>query len=281
MPMQLRIVHTSEYAYDGRAVASYNQARMTPITTPEQIVVHHRIDVSPKPWTWTYVDYFGTQVTAFEVVDPHDAMTVAATSMVQVNRAGVPIAVAEWAVYDTAEVADRWTEFLVVNDLVAPPADFASRVKQIGADAAMPGEAAREVLRLVHDEIEFLPGATDVESPAASAWEQRAGVCQDMVHLALGGLRLLGIPARYVSGYVHPVPNPVIGETVAGDSRAWLQWWDGDWQGFDPSTDSAPNDRYVAIGRGRDYSDVPPLRGIYSGATTSQLDVTVEITRLE
>ncbi|NGZ99459.1 transglutaminase family protein [Nocardioides sp. W3-2-3] len=143
-----------------------------------------------------------------------------------------------------------------------------------------PGEAARAVCRLVHRQIDFLPGATDVESPAVLAWEQRAGVCQDMVHLAIGGLRTLGIPARYVSGYVHPVEDPVVGETVAGDSRAWLEWWDDGWQGFDPSTDTAPNERYVAIGHGRDYGDVPPLRGIYTGAQTARLDVSVEITRL-
>ncbi|THV16189.1 transglutaminase family protein [Nocardioides caeni] len=279
--MQLRIVHTSQYEYDGRAVASHNQARMTPVTTPEQIVVHHRIDVSPKPWTASYTDYFGTQVTSFEVVDPHDTMTVTATSTVQVNRAGTPEPTTGWAAYDTAEIADRWTEYLVVSEAVAPPADLAARLEEIRAASALPGDAARAVVRLVHEEIEFLPGATDVESPAAAAWEQRAGVCQDMVHLAIGGLRMLGIPARYVSGYVHPVEEPVVGDKVAGDSRAWLEWWDDGWQGFDPSTDTAPNDRYVVIGHGRDYGDVPPLRGIYSGATTSELDVTVEITRLE
>lgn len=278
--MQLRIVHTSEYEYDGGAVASHNQARMTPVTTQEQIVVHHRLDVSPKPWTYTYTDYFGCAVTAFEVVDPHDAMTVSATSTVQVNRTGSPTAASDWSAYDTREVSDRWTEFLMLPALVAPPEDFAQQVTRIGAGAARPGDAALEVCRLVHDQIEFLPGSTDVESPAADAWQQRAGVCQDMMHLAIGGLRTLGIPARYVSGYVHPVEDPVVGETVAGDSRAWLEWWDDGWQAFDPSTDTAPNNRYVAIGHGRDYTDVPPLRGIFSGAETSKFEALVEITRL-
>lgn len=281
MSMQHRIVHTSEYTYDGGAMASYNQARMTPVTTPEQIVVHHRLDVSPKPWTYSSTDYFGTAVTAFEVVDPHESMTVTATSTVQVNRTGaLPEARSAWSSYAEREVADRWTEYLVVNDLVAPAPDFAELVREIGSGAELPGEAARAVCRLVHRQIDFLPGATDVESPAVLAWEQRAGVCQDMVHLAIGGLRTLGIPARYVSGYVHPVESPAVGETVAGDSRAWLEWWDDGWQGFDPSTDTAPGERYVAIGHGRDYGDVPPLRGIYTGAQTARLDVSVEITRL-
>ena len=120
-PMQLRIEHTSDYEYDGQAMASHNQARMAPVTTPEQIVVHHRLDVSPKPWTYTYTDYFGTTVTAFEIVDPHDAMTVGATSTVQVNRTSSPAASLDWSAYGSREVADRWTEFLVVPALVAPP----------------------------------------------------------------------------------------------------------------------------------------------------------------
>jgi transglutaminase-like putative cysteine protease len=280
MSMQLRIVHTSKYEYDGRAAASYNQARMTPVTTPEQIVVHNRLEVTPKPWTSTSTDYFGCQVTAFEVVDPHDVMTVTATSTVQVNRTGSPVATTPWSSYSEREVSDRWTEFLVVNDLVAPPQDFAEQVRGIGTASDLPGLAALEVCRLVHEQIDFLPGATDVESPAADAWEQRAGVIQDMVHLTIGGLRTLGIPARYVSGYVHPVEDPVIGETVAGDSHAWVEWWDDGWQGFDPGTNTAPGNRYVAIGHGRDYTDVPPLRGIYSGAKTAKLDVLVEVTRI-
>ena len=280
MAMQHRIVHTSHYAYDGGAEASFNQARMTPVTTPEQIVVHHRIDVTPKPWTSTYTDYFGCTVTAFEIVDPHDSMSVTATSTVQVNRGSSPEPVLDWPAFAEREINDRWTEFLVLPPLVAPSEDFAARVREIGAAAQRPGDAAMAVCRSVYDEIEFLPGATGVESPAAAAWEQRAGVCQDMVHLAIGGLRLLGIPARYVSGYVHPVADPAVGETVEGDSRSWLEWWDDGWQGFDPSTDTAPGDRYVAIGHGRDYADVAPLRGIYSGAQTAALDVRVEVTRL-
>lgn len=280
MSMQLRIVHTSKYEYDGRAAASYNQARMTPVTTPEQIVVHNRLEVTPKPWTYTYTDYFGCPVTAFEVVDPHDVMTVTATSTVQVNRGALPFARTPWSAYAEREVRDRWTEFLVVPDLVAPPEDFARQVKEIGAAAGLPGIAALEICRLVHEQIGFRPGATDVESPGAEAWEQRAGVVQDMVHLAIGGLRTLGIPARYISGYVHPVEDPVVGETVAGDSHAWVEWWDDGWQGFDPSTNAAPGNRYVAIGHGRDYTDVPPLRGIYSGAKIAKLDVLVEVTRI-
>jgi transglutaminase-like putative cysteine protease len=278
MSMQLRIVHTTRYDYDGRAVASYNQARLTPVTTPEQIVVHSRLEVSPKPWTYEYRDYFGTQVSAFEVVDPHDSMSVTATSTVQVNRPPLPGPSASWD--DVAAVSDRWTEYLMMPPLVTPPGDFEVRCKEIGAASSLPGEAARAVAGLVADEVEYLEGTTDASTPAARVWGQRAGVCQDMVHLVIGGLRSIGIPARYVSGYNHPSADPVVGETVVGGSHAWVEWWDDGWHPFDLTNATEPGDRYVVVATGRDYDDVKPLSGIYSGARTSALYVDVSVTRL-
>jgi transglutaminase-like putative cysteine protease len=278
--MQLRVVHTTTFAYDGKAVASYNQARLTPVTTPEQIVVHSRLEVSPKPWTYEYRDYFGTAVTAFEVVDPHEQMTVTATSTVQTNRPPAPGPVLSWEQVAAREVSDRWTEFLTRPDLVAPPADFAQRAKQVAADHELPGEAARDLCALVHDEVEFAPGTTQVRGTAATAWQQRSGVCQDVAHLVVGGLRTVGIPARYVSGYVHPSTEPVVGETVVGSSHAWVEWWDDGWRAFDPCHDTEPDDRYVSIAHGRDYADVKPISGIFSGGGTSSMDVAVEVTRL-
>ena len=101
-----------------------------------------------------------------------------------------------------------------------------------------------------------------------------------MAHLAIGGLRSLGIPARYVSGYFHPSSDPVIGETVAGSSHAWLEWWDDGWHPFDVTAATEPDDRYVVVAAGRDYDDVKPISGVYSGAATSAMTVSVELTRL-
>ncbi|WP_205475084.1 transglutaminase family protein [Nocardioides sp. SYSU D00038] len=280
MSMQLRVVHTTSFDYDGRAVASYNQARLTPVTTPEQIVVHNRVEVTPTPWTYDYRDYFGNQVTAFEVVDPHESMTVSASSTVHTNRppAGAPRL--GWADLGGGEVADRWTEFLALGPLVAPPEEFAQRVAALARDAATPGEAARGVCELVHGEVDYIQGATDVQTRAALAWEQRAGVCQDMVHLVIGGLRSIGVPARYVSGYFHPHAEPVVGDTVRAESHAWAEWWDDGWRAFDPTNNHDPGDRYVVVATGRDYQDVKPLSGIYSGAATSRMTVEVDVTRL-
>jgi len=278
--MQLRVVHTTGFEYDGKAVASYNQARLTPVTGPGQIVVHARLEVTPKPWTYEYRDYFGTHVTAFEVLDPHDSLTVRATSTVQTNRPPIPAPSATWESLVERDVADRWTEYLTLPDLVAPPEDFVRRAETLRSQSALPGEAALALCRLVSDEVEHRPGTTDVQTPAAAAWGQRAGVCQDMVHLVIGGLRSLGIPARYVSGYFHPAPDPVVGETVTGESHAWVEWWDEGWHGFDLTNHREPSDQYVVVATGRDYADVKPLSGIYSGAATSRMFVEVDVTRL-
>jgi transglutaminase-like putative cysteine protease len=101
-----------------------------------------------------------------------------------------------------------------------------------------------------------------------------------MAHVVIGGLRSAGVPARYVSGYLHPSGDPQVGETVVGESHAWIEWWDGEWVGFDPTNDLEPGDRHVVVARGRDYSDVPPLTGIFSGGTTSSMAVDVSVTRL-
>jgi transglutaminase-like putative cysteine protease len=168
----------------------------------------------------------------------------------------------------------------MLPDLVAPPDDFAQRAKEIASAAALPGLAARQLCDLVRDEVEYLPGTTDVHTTARRSWQQRAGVCQDMTHLVIGGLRSVGIPARYVSGYHHPSDDPVLGEPVVGASHAWVEWWDDGWHPFDLTHGVATDDRYVVVATGRDYDDVKPLSGIYSGAATTEMTVSVEVTRL-
>ncbi|MXG88480.1 transglutaminase family protein [Nocardioides flavescens] len=280
MSMQLRVVHTTRFSYDGPAVASYNQARLTPVTTPEQIVVHARLEVSPKPWTYDYRDYFGNHVTAFEVVDPHETMTVTATSTVQVNRSPAAAPSATWEELAGREVADRWTEYLVLPPRVAPPEDLSSRLETLRADAATPGAAASELFDLLGREVEHRPGATHAGSTAAESWAQRAGVCQDTAHLAIGGLRSLGVPARFVTGWLHPSPEPVVGEPVGGSPHAWLEWWDHGWRSYDVTHGTEPDDRYVVVATGRDHDDVTAISGIYSGSEARGLDVSVEVTRV-
>jgi len=252
MSMQFRIVHTTTFAYDGPAVASYNQARLTPLTTPDQIVVHHRIDVSPKPWTYEYKDYFGNEVTAIEVLEAHRRLKVSATSTVHVDRKPRAAPVLTWEEAAQAGVADRFIEFLGLQPLVTPSEPLALRAKSLAATAGLPGEAAVAI-------------AQEVAAEAADTGYSAL----DAAHQLLGALRTVGIPARYVSGYVYP-----------GGAHSWVEWWDNGWHGIDPATGTEPGDTYVGVATGRDHTDVKPLSGIYSGPEKPVVEVAVEMTRL-
>jgi transglutaminase-like putative cysteine protease len=276
--MQLRVSHTTGYRYPEGAVASFNEARMTPMTTADQIVLRSRVEVTPTPWTTEYRDYWGAVVTAFEVHEPHDELLVVATSTVQTSGEGAVEQHVPWDALDA--VSDRHIEFLTLSDWVAPSPELLRELEPARQQAATPSVYAHAVCDFVNDQLSYVEGATEVTSTGADAWAARSGVCQDFAHITLGVLRSAGIPARYVSGYLHPQQDPVIGEEVAGESHAWIEWWDGAWIGFDPTNDRAADAHHVIVARGRDYDDVPPLRGIYSTRGDSELFVNVTVTRL-
>jgi transglutaminase-like putative cysteine protease len=129
--------------------------------------------------------------------------------------------------------------------------------------------------------MDYQPGSTGVNTSAAEAWAERSGVCQDYAHLAIGALRHVGIPTRYVSGYLHPEPEPTLNEPVTGESHAWVEWWVGGWFGHDPTNATDVGDRHIVVGHGRDYGDVPPFKGIFGGQPRhTDLEVEVRVTRL-
>ncbi len=278
--MQLKVVHVTGYSYTGGVVASYNEARLTPLSSHEQLVISSRVDISPSAWTNKYVDYWGTQVTAFEVHELHHELTVTGTSTVEVTRGTEKPEGLSWEEVRDPKVADDLCELLEVGDRIRASDDLAARAAVLEAEASGPSDFALKVCGLVHDEVRYVAGATEVSTTARDSWEAREGVCQDMAHLCLGVLRSAGIPARYVSGYLHPDLEPVVGTTVTGESHAWIEWWDGAWIGFDPTNDAPTSDRHVVVARGRDYGDVAPLTGIFSGGETSSMFVEVHITRL-
>ncbi len=143
-----------------------------------------------------------------------------------------------------------------------------------------PVAAVHAASEWVHEHLTYQPGSTGVHTSALEAWEAGRGVCQDYVHLTLLLLREVGIPARSVSGYLLPKANAEVKQTVTGESHAWVEAWTGGWWGFDPTNLIEIGQRHVWVAGGRDYHDVPPLKGVYSGGTASALDVAVDMTRL-
>lgn len=280
MSTTLRIVHRSGYTYAGGATASFNEVRMIPRSSHEQQVLHSRIDISPVPWTYTYTDYWGTTVTAFEIFERHESLTVQATSTVDVQRHTQTEPGLSWADLEDPRLVDRHCELLEVSDRVCPPPDLLERVVALKAASAAPRDLSLAIVGLVHDEVSYVFGATGVHTHASQAWEQRSGVCQDMAHLVIGSLRSVGVPARYVSGYLMPKRDTPIGLPQAGESHAWVQFWDGSWVGCDPTNNILPGDLHVEVAAGRDYGDVAPLTGIFTGVRTADTFVTVEMTRM-
>jgi len=279
---RLRIKHMTGFHYGGDVTASYNEARMLPVSAEGQLVLYSNLEILPISSHHNYVDYWGSRVSSFEILTPHKELSLTANSLVEVRpRAHDNASKTGWD--ELARAVERTTdtvEHLRQTRRTAPPDDVITLAREIAKKSDDVCAAALEICQAIGSAMQYRQGVTGVHSTAAEAWAVRKGVCQDIAHLALGALRSVGVPARYVSGYLHPKPNAAIGETVAGESHAWVEWFCGDdWRGFDPTNSIDIGDRHVLVGRGRDYNDVPPLRGVYAGPFGSTLFVKVEITR--
>jgi transglutaminase-like putative cysteine protease len=278
---RLRILHQTGFHYGGEVTASYNEARMLPVSSERQLVLHSNLDVDPVSSHHQYTDYWGTRVLAFDVLAPHSELTITASSLVEVLAASPPVDGLGWdELGGVVQGAGEYVQQLWQTPLTAPPDDVAELAiaarDAAGDDSAATGLA---IAQAIGDGMEYVSGVTAVSSTAAEAWESRKGVCQDITHVAVGALRAAGLPARYVSGYLHPQTDAVIGETVVGESHAWVEWFCGSWRGYDPTNQLDIGDRHVRVGHGRDYTDVAPLRGVYAGTAGSELFVSVSITR--
>ena len=285
MTMRLQVVHRTEYRYESPVTYSYNEARLTPQTTATQTVLGSSLRTDPATTAMRYWDYWGTQVTAFDLHRPHDALEVVATSTVETDTAieGLPTPSpggrTGWEVLTDGRFRDLHSEYLSETQYTAFDPVMAGAAAEV-ADQPDPASAVHRAAELVRDHLTYRTGATGVRTTAAEAWEARSGVCQDFAHITIALLRRAGIPARYVSGYLHPKVTPEVGTTVVGESHAWIEGWAGDWMAVDPTNGSEVGQRHVLVGRARDYRDVSPFRGIYAGAGGSTLEVSVEITRL-
>jgi transglutaminase-like putative cysteine protease len=275
---RLRVQHQTRYSYFGTVSASYNEARMSPRTEARQQVLESRLDIGPQGWRHDYDDYWGTAVTAFETHVPHQELIVTGTTVADVGEIG-EAPHTDWDRLRSERTQDTFAESLTATGRSAAPLELAELAASRIGDRP-PHLAAQEVCSLVAESMQYATGSTGVLTLASEAWEARRGVCQDFAHLAVGALRTVGIPARYVSGYFAPRVDAEIGEAVIGESHAWIEWWTGGWYGWDPTNNHPASARHLVVGRGRDYGDVPPLKGIVAGSGRSNLDVSVTVTIL-
>ncbi len=274
-----RIVHTTRLAYGGAIQSSHNELRMTPVTEPGQTTLESRIRVKPLSWSHLYKDHWGTLVTAIEALDPHDVLDI--TSISTVERFALPDPRQHLTWEELAEPVLRDLSFEWLMPTAHTHLDESVHDRVGAATSGLsPADAVARVVDLVRDRVTYEQGVTGVHSSAQDAWDAGSGVCQDYAHLVIGALREIGVPCRYVSGYLCPTVDSAVGDSATAESHAWVEWWDGAWIPVDPTSPDADRIDHVVVGRGRDYDDVPPIKGVYRGADAAGQTVRVTFTRL-
>ena len=276
---RIRLEHHSHYRYAGLVDSSYNEARITPMTTPSQLVLDATVEVTPRSQTWPYLDYWGTVVHAFDVQQGHRGLTVVGRSVVETSVSPAAGADLTWAEIRSERLRDDFAEMLAPTGYTPSDPRLAAVAATLQGQPS-PVDAARATLEWVREQLTYVAGTTGVHTSAIEAWDGGMGVCQDFAHLALTVLREMGLPARYCSGYLHPDPDAAVGQTHDGQSHAWVEVWTGEWWALDPTVGEPTGERHVLVARGRDYADVPPIKGIYHGGPTAALEVAVRLTRL-
>ena len=273
-PWRLSFEHVTVFNYGSPVRSSFNEVRMTPLTTVRQTTLTAHVTTSPAASQYRYWDYWGTQVVAFDVEDQHDALLIRAEGVVDTAAFSRP-APCTWDEVEAA--ADAMCEFLSPTPSTCPDGPLAPAAESLRRPD--PIETAEAVCDWVNSALEYRSGVTGVHTSAAEVLGIGQGVCQDFAHVAVALLRAVGIPARYVSGYLHPVPEPEVGEVVDGQSHAWIEAWTGVWWELDPTNLVTVGPRHVAVGRGRDYGDVSPVKGIYAGGEDDDMTTAVRIER--
>ena len=287
--MKYAVRHLTTYSYDDDVSDSLGIAHLTPRSLPWQQVDDVRIKLSPEPGDIEAdEDYYGNLVTYFQVTEPHETLEIDASSLVDVQprlldeaAAGQPWEHYRPLVDPTADGAWRATDFALASasvELVPAAAAYAGTSLSAGRPI---GEAVKDLMRRIHTDFDYDSTATTVTSTVGDILSKRAGVCQDFAHLTLAALRAHGLAARYVSGYLATDPPPGKTRIVGADaSHAWVEVWIGadQWLPIDPTNDQVVNDRYVTVAWGRDYADVPPVKGvIFTDAKKSTMKVSVDV----
>jgi transglutaminase-like putative cysteine protease len=263
--------------------------RVTPRDDPGQRCTTHNLIIVPTPKSVTSeTDYYGNVVNIANIDAPHKELSIEATSTVEATHSAAPsIAGQAWEA-----VAD---EALSVRDLSGPaPANFLFASQRIALSPAITEyvhesfpkgrgilDASRDLIRRIKSEFAFDKEATEISTPLEQAFIERHGVCQDFAHIMIAGLRGMGLPAAYVSGYIRTIPPPGKKRLEGADAtHAWVSIWCGPdigWVGFDPTNAIEVVNDHIVLAIGRDFSDVSPVYGVFVGSGVSELEVEVDV----
>lgn len=290
-----RVIHETEYRYGHPVALSQQLLHLAPRDLPWQHIASQSLRLSPEPaLRLTRQDAFGNPVTLLAFETPHDCLVVRAETRVTVYAHQPDPGAGQGPDWETAATLFRYTgashppapqalaasQFLFASPFVPLGPAFAA----FAADCFPPGRAvlagARALMGKIHREFQFDEEATSVATPVAEVLEKRRGVCQDFAHLMLACLRSLGLPARYVSGYILTLPPPGQPRLVGADaSHAWVSLFcpEVGWVDLDPTNNLLPDLQHITLAWGRDFSDVSPMRGVILGGGAHDLEVRVTV----
>lgn len=297
--MRLRITHTTRYHYPTPASESHNELRLMPLSDDAQTCLDIRLELTPPAHIRAY-DLPSGRVHFFDTRVRHSELAIQAQSLVITHRQNpflfLPASQEDGEFYRRESVRQDYAEFLVPTERVQlyPETDRIAAIARKQASGAGVVPFLMALTRQLNRVLTYAPGATNVKTSILHVLEHREGVCQDFAHLMLAVCRRQGIPSRYVSGYLYigedreedrqgafaGAEDEVPQRLVSGSAmHAWVECLlpDNGWHGFDPTNNLLANDYYVRVHTGRDYGDVPPVRGVYRGPFAHTLDVSVHV----
>jgi transglutaminase-like putative cysteine protease len=286
-----RISHRTTYGYDGDVGESFGRAHLLPRDRPGQTCLEGRVTITPQPAELReHADWFGNRSTYFAVTRSHRKLEVLAESTVAVDDRPFPASTPAWEeVRDGLRAAtdplglDART-FTLPSPRLPAHTDVAEYARMSFPPGRPLAEAAIDFTTRIYQDFRYVSGSSTVGSTVPELLARGSGVCQDFAHLAVAGLRTLGLAARYVSGYLETMPPPGRPKLVGADaSHAWVSVCTGaGWLDLDPTNDRIVDASYVELAQGRDYADVPPLKGvIFADSSESVMDVAVDMIRLD
>ncbi len=287
--MNYRVSHKTVYEYASSVSICHNKAHLTPRSTSTQICLASKITVTPNPAVVeTRLDYFGNTTTFLTVQEPHQRLIVDAQSTVSVlaTEFYAPEETHMWEIAQNLIFSDLSLSGLEACEFLydSPQVELSDDL-YLYAKASFPPkrpilEGLLELMARIHQDFKYMPNATTISTPLAEVLHKRRGVCQDFAHLMIGCVRSVGLPARYVSGYLLTQPPPGKEKLVGADaSHAWLAVFIPNlgWVDFDPTNNSIPSDQHITLAWGRDFSEVSPIRGVALGGGSQTLTVSVDV----
>lgn len=292
--MRYSITHRTTYKYQGAVSVSHHLARLAPRFLPTQRCPWHDLEVKPEPVGRSrHNDAYGNVTTYFECEGAHKRLEVTARSLVEVQPSPMfdPVKTPLWEGIRDDAGANKLNASSEAGAFrfSSPHVHLGDTYAAFALQDFQPGrpilDAVKALTNRIYSEFTFDPAATDVATPLAEVLANKTGVCQDFAHLMLAALRSLGLPARYVSGYLETRPPPGQNRLVGADaSHAWVSVFCGEeagWVDADPTNNLLPSERHITVAWGRDFSDVSPLRGVTLGAGGQDLKVNVDVEPLD